>query len=615
MGSRSIVFDVFSIDVGKRVIKRNGEDVHLAKKPFDVLLYLIDRRGELVTRDELLAKFWSGADAYDEAVYSCISAIRKALGDLGDEPRYLETRWREGYRFIGNVDRTSRRARARTVAIGTAAAAAALWLAVAGVNSARSPEADASAPIASLAVLPLQAPDVDLWLRRGLTEELLHTISSIEGFRVVTVSETSNLDDEAISRLDVDALLESTLLVAGDEQDLHLRLLRRSDRSVVWSFRGRYRPDQLAGSRADIVASLVNRLSATLRGAPVRAPANAAAWRLYLSARHQWSLRTPQSILAAMDLYKQAIEADENYADAHAGLAESYAVAPLWAGADATEAYAAVLDSANRALELDPDHARAHTALAVYYAHHRFDWEKSEYYFARALDLDPNDVTAHQWKADAYCYRLLFEACTRHMAIARSLDPLSPFVEMLQGIPLRFTKQYVAAEEHFRGILARYPNLAPARFQLGIVLDAQGRYEEALEHFERIYPVYGPALLGSSIAWANAQLGNHQAARDMVAVLRRLNDESSLPPVMMAGAASVYGSDREILHWLTRARDEHDDFFSSVAVVHHFFHLHVHPEFQALTGELGIPRERLLAYHGSPSTPPGLPPTGERQIK
>ncbi len=611
-----IEFDGFSVDAEQRVIRRDGEKIHLAKKPFDVLLYLIERRGQLVTRDELLARFWSGASAYDEAVYSCISSIRKVLGDLGDEPKYLETRWREGYRFIGRIEaeapelaprkRNGQLRRLTFTAIAMLVGVAALLWTVATDNIQE--RATDNGEISSLAVLPLQGPDFDPWLRRGLTEELLHTMSSIEGVRVVTVNETSSLDDAAVERLNVDGLLEGSLLVNDDAHDLHLRLLRTSDRSIVWSFRGNYAPDQLAASRAEVVASLANNLSASLRGDPIAAPANAEAWQLYLRARYQWSLRTPQSILAAVDLYKQAIELDAGYAEAHAGLAESYAVAPLWAGADSGDAYAAVLSSANRALEIDPDNARAHTALAVYYAHHQFDWRESEHYFSRALELDANNVTTHQWKADAYCYRLLFEECALHMDIARSLDPLSPFIEMLQGTPLRFTKQYAAAEAHFRDVLQRFPNLAPARFQLGIVLDAQGKYEEALEQFERIYPVYGPALLGSSIAWINAQLGNHEAARETIEVLRKLNDEEFLSPLMMAGATSIYGTEREVLDWLKRSREEHDDFFSSVAVVHHFFGLSTNPEFQALVGELGIPRERLLSYYDSPSDPPGLPP-------
>ena len=626
-----IAFGEYKIDLSKRVIRRDGEKVHLAKKPFDVLVYLIERRGELVTREELLAEFWPGGQTYDEAVYSCVSSIRKALRDLGSEPRFIETRWREGYRFIADIDRAEidrtdidpvdidrtetgpeetgsvaspgRSLRYASVAVAAVFLAALAWFLLSKTN----PDADAegaateesSAPISSIAVLPIQGLDGDRWLRRGLTEELLHTISSIEGIRVVKVAGDSPLDDALVQRLDVDALLESTLLIADDLRDLHLRLLRVDDSSIAWSFHARYEADQLVESRAKVVASLANHLSASLRGSEIALPANAEAWQPYLRARYQWSLRTPQSIRAAVDLYHEVIALDADYADAHAGLAEAYVVAPLWAGTDSKEAYGEALRFARRALELDPDHARAHAALAAYYANHDFDWARAEYYFGRALELDPNDVTAHQWKADAYCYRLLFEECARHMAIAKSLDPLSPFIELLQGIPLRFTKQYVAAEAHFRDVLDRYPSLAPARFQLGIVLDAQGRFEDAIEQFERIYPVYGPQLVGSSLAWGHAQLGNHDKAREIIATLHRLNEEDFVSPIMMAGAALTYGSHDDVLRWLTKAHDDNDDFFSAIAVIHHFIPLHTNPEFQALAAELGIPRDRLLDYHAS----------------
>ncbi len=616
-----IAFGEYTVDLSKRVIRRNGEKVHLAKKPFDVLVYLIEHHGELVTREELLTEFWPGGQTYDEAVYSCVSSIRKALHDLGNEPKFIETRWREGYRFIAEIERTEiertetgpdetgsgvspgRSFSYASVAIAAVFLAIVAWFLLSRTNpdadTERAATQESSAPISSIAVLPIQGLDVDRWLRQGLTDELLHTISSIEGIRVVKVADDSPLDETLVQQLNVDALLESTLLIADDSRDLHLRLLRVNDLSIAWSFHARYEIDQLADSRAKVVASLANHLSASLRGSQIASPANAEAWPPYLRARYQWSLRTPQSIRAAVDLYHEVITLDPDYADAHAGLAEAYVVAPLWAGSNSKEAYGEALRSAQRALELNPDHARAHTALAAYYAHHDFDWARAEYYFGRALELDPNDVTAHQWKADAYCYRLLFEDCARHMAIAKSLDPLSPFIELLQGIPLRFTKQYVAAEAHFRDVLDRYPNLAPARFQLGIVLDAQGRFEDAIEQFERIYPVYGPELVGSSLAWGHAKLGNHSKAREMIATLHRLNEEDFVSPIMMAGAALTYGSDDEVLRWLTKARDDNDDFFSAIAVIHHFIPLHTNPEFQALAAELGIPRDRLLDYHAS----------------
>ncbi|MEM6302725.1 MAG: winged helix-turn-helix domain-containing protein, partial [Pseudomonadota bacterium] len=480
-----ISFNEYVIDVEKRALLRDGESVHLAKKPFDVLVYLIERPGELVTREELLREFWPGGHTYDEAVYSCISAIRKALCDLGNEPRFIETRWREGYRFIANprpshtndkaawnttqgdepaspslLTATSQQRSTRSV-FGLALflmlgflIAGALWQKSSGdrTGSASTSPATASVEkqISSVGVLPVQGADSDRWLRQGLAEELLHAVSSIEGMRVVKVLSEAPLDEEQLRRLDVDALLESTLLPESSAGSLYLRLLDSDDSSIVWSYHAEHSLDQLAESRTEIVASLANHLTASLRGFSLSTPATAEAWPPYLRARYQWNLRTPESIRNAIELYQQVIKLDPTYANAYAGLAEAYAVAPLWAGSNSKEAYAQVRNFAQRAIELEPNLARAHAALGFYYAHHDYDWEQAQYYFARALELDPNSVTAHQWKADAYCYRLLIEECAHHIAIAKSLDPLSPFIEVLQGVPLRFGKQFLAAEQHFR---------------------------------------------------------------------------------------------------------------------------------------------------------------------
>jgi tetratricopeptide (TPR) repeat protein len=432
-----------------------------------------------------------------------------------------------------------------------------------------------------------------------LTDELLHVISRIEGLRVIAAGQVDPLNFHPIelgARLNAASLLESQLVPVEESVELRLRLLNSTDGTLMWSFRQTYEPDQLADSKYQVIATLSNRLSAKLRTARKFAPISGDAWESYLQARYQWSLRTPQAISAAIDLYQQVVDKQPDYADAHAGLAETYVVAPLYAGAEPKQAYERARVAAEKALSIDPENARAHVALGAYYAHHAYDWNLAEQYFARAIEIDPNNVNAHHWKADASCYRLLLEACAHHYEVAKALDPLSPLIDVLQGVPYRFAKNWVLAEQIFRDAVDRYPDYAVARYQLGLVLDAQGKYRQAISQWEQVYPQYGPALLGSSLARSHAALGNDKQAQRYISDVEQARQAGFVSPIMMAGIAAIYGTPEQSLDWLEVAQAEKDDFFSALAVIHHFYHLKNEPRFRDMIYSLGISRRRYDEY-------------------
>ncbi|MEM7432889.1 MAG: winged helix-turn-helix domain-containing protein [Pseudomonadota bacterium] len=602
--SQIIVFEEFSLHSSSRTLLKDGERVHLPKKPFDVLVYLIERRGELVTREDLLERFWGGADAYDEAVYRCLSSIRKALDDNEEPARFLETRWREGYSFIATVEEAASLEKVRTPLIVWAVPVMILLgISLVVFRGWSSDSSDVTpATIDSIAVLPVEGRGLDEWLLAGLTDELIHVTSNIEGIRVISAA-TIRADNltatELGDRLGASALLMSRLQNEAPGREMSMRLVSATDGTVLWSFSEPYDAEIPTLSSSAVITNLASRLSARLRSTPLENDIQEAMWKKYLQARQQWKLRTPQSIAAAISLYEDIISAEPQFSGAYAGLGEAYTVTPMYTGANPSDAYGKAKQAANAALAIDPDNARAHVVLAAYYAYYEIDWPLAENYFARAIEIDPNNALAHHWKADASCYRLLFDDCRYHMSMALRLDPLSPSLMVFQGVPDRFSKQFVAAEQKFKAALEQYPDLALARFQLGLVLDAQGRHAEAIDQWERIYPQYGPALLASSLANAYAQLGQHEQARELHADLQKLRDEEFVSAIMMAGMTMTYGTHEEAIDWLEIARDEHDDFYSGMTVIHHFFELHDEPRFVELVEAIGVSAERFVEYRAT----------------
>ena len=615
-------FGAFELDRTTRELRRDGVRVHLAKRPFDVLERLVAERPRLVSRAELLQEFWAGREVYEEALTRCVSSIRKALDDRDDPPRYLETRWNEGYRFIAEVapERpvpapveipepsgppaiaadagppapTGSGLRPWLALAAVAVLALAAWWAVNRDPALRTSGAGLER-IHRVAVLPLAVSGLDPQLVDGIQDDLVQAIARVEGLTVIArgsvLSSTARADDPvAIGRaLDVQALLTGTVRAAGEETVVALRLLDAGDASVLWAYDARFSPVDLAQSREDIAAKLATHLSARLRTAAAVAPRDPATYALYLRARHFWSLRTAASLRQAIQLYEKAIAAEPEYAEAHVGLAETWLLMPLYAGTAPAEAHPKARAAAETALRYHPESSRAHMVLGVVYSQFDWDWPTADAHFHKAIEFDPNNATAYQWRAESRCYRHDFEGCAADLREALALDPLSPILATAQGIPARFAGRIDEARRIFAAAHRKHPTFAFAEFQLAVIASAEGRWDEAIERYERVLPAMGPVLGGAPLGYVYARAGRVDDARRILADLTRLSANQYVPPIAFSDVAIGLGDREQSLAWLRRAMVVHDDYLTQVGVDHHHRDLHDDPRFQAIMAQVGTP--------------------------
>lgn len=608
-------FGAFVLDRATRELRRDGARVHLARRPFDVLEWLVAERPRLVTRAELLQRFWSGRDVYEEALTRCVSSIRKALDDRDDPPRYLETRWNEGYRFIAEVDAepmpaeagatehpaplpvagrdpTSSRKRGWLALAALGLLAVAAWIA----SEVRPAATGAGLErVHRVAVLPLAVSGLDPELGEGIHEELVQAVARIEGLTVIArgsvlSSTAGDSDPVAIGRrLGAEALLAGTVRSAGEHTVIALRLLDARDASVLWTYAARFDPVELTQSREDIATRLATHLSARLRTPVSSGPADPATYALYLRGRHYWNQRTAASLRQAIQSYERAIAAEPDYAEAYAGLAEAWLLMPMYAGTAPSEAHPRARAAAETALRLHPESSRAHMVLGVVYSQFDWDWKTADEHFQKAIELDPNNATAYQWRAEARCYRHDFERCAADLREALALDPLSPILATAQGVPARFAGRTEEARRIFAAALKKHPSFAFAEFQLALIASAEGRWDEAIERYERVLPAMGPVLGGAPLGYAYARAGRTDDARRILADLTRLSANQYVPPIAFSDIAIGLG-DRELsLTWLNRALVVHDDYLAQVGVDHHHRDLHDDPRFRAIMARIGTP--------------------------
>jgi DNA-binding winged helix-turn-helix (wHTH) protein/tetratricopeptide (TPR) repeat protein/TolB-like protein len=601
-----ITFGEFQIECGARRLIRAGRRQHIQARPLDVLIYLAVHHERIVSRDELLERFWS-REVNEETLTRCISTLRKILGDAREPPRFIETLWGRGYRFIAPVSITtdaqvsvsqapslpSRRATPRRLAwilSGVAALAALAAVLLRPVT-----EDPRHLPVERLAVLPM-TPSVesDEWLAIALTDHLTQLVARIEGVTVITVTSREWLAPRSEVRelgrlLGAGAVLYSHLVRDGERFGLRARLVATADGSVLWNFSippgtGPMEPAQVE----QLATEVARRMWANLQLRSSRQAVTAEAYQQYLRGRYFWSQRSSVSLSAAIDAFESALAIEPDYVDALLGMADSWLLMPLYAATPPGEAMQRARAAAQRAMELDHQAAHALAVLGVIAMQYDWRWTDAEADLRRSLELNPNDPTAVQWLGELFCYTRRFEECQRHYELAAGLDPLAPVLHMLQGSPALHSGDYAGAVRAYSQAVSAAPGFPFARYVLGLAHAGLANWEQASAEYRAVLSDLGLAIVGGPLVFALARGGNVEAAREVLADLEALAQQRYVPPTKFATAWLGLGEQELALRWLKQARELRDDRLIYLAVDVHFRELHGDPGFRAIARDVGL---------------------------
>jgi TolB-like protein len=360
-------FDTFELDARTGELRKQGVKLRLQGQPFLVLAVLVKRAGDLVTRAELRAELRTEDTFvdFDHSLHNASARIREVLGDSAENPRYIETLPRRGYRFIGKVDRVSSETKP-----------------VVDRAQAETPR------IQAIAVLPLENLSGDSaqdYFADGMTETLITTLAKIGALRVI--SRTSAMQYKSVRKslpliareLNVDAVIEGSVLRDGQRVRITTQLIQAGTDQHLWaeSYQRDFRDvlslqSEIARQVASEIKVLVTpeekaRLSTTR-------PVNPCAHEAYLKGRFYWNKRSRESANRALTYFQQALDIDPTYAQGYAGPADSYAIVGYYNALAPTEAYPKAKAAAMKALELDPSLAEPHATLGVIKRDFEWDW-------------------------------------------------------------------------------------------------------------------------------------------------------------------------------------------------------------------------------------------------
>src|SRR6201997_143864 len=629
-------FGTYEVSLQSGEMRKGGVRIKVQQQPMKLLEILLERPGEVVTREELRSRIWvdESFGDFDQAVNIAIAKLRSALGDSAENPRFIETLPKRGYRFIADVsviDTDSRlkeppsspgdlpttepghKVQGGGLAVAPkrrmwptlpviAPLALLLCLSILAVWLFRS-RGRAPKGIRSLAVLPLDNLSADTsqnYFADGMTDELITDLAQISALRVI--SRTSVMTYKGARKplpqiareLNVDAVVEGTVLRSGDQVRITAQLIDASTDKHLWSqsYEGDLRDtlvlqNSVARAIADqIQINLTPQEQAALKSTKV---VNPEAYESYLKGRYFWNKRTADGLKVALAYFNQAIEEDPKYAQAYSGLADTYVLLGDWEYGVLTpnEAFPKAKAAAIKALELDNTLSDAHTSLASL-GMFDWDWRSAGEEFRRAIELNPGYATAHQW----YAWHLNLlgrkSEAIAEMRKAESLDPLSLIISADMADVLFVVGLYDESIRQSRKTLEMDPHFAIAHFELGQAYAQKRMYSEAIAELQRAIALSGSSTtFTSNLAYAYAVSGRRNEA------LKILNDSTGRSNGFSdaSGIALIYtglGDNDQAMAWLDKAYSER--FNPSILLRPGFDPLRSDSRFQSLVHRVGLPQ-------------------------
>lgn len=625
----------FELDLQRYELRRDGQALRLEKIPMELLIFLVESKDKLVSREAIIDRLW-GNDVFldtEQGINTAVRKIRQALHDDSEQPRFLETVVGKGYRFVGSIrvvgndgasatapsagsmpsapgnDATTRRS-LRTgiestwkpiLAAGVVLFGAVLAAQHLGLLNRWFPSHPAIHAVAVLPLKNLSGNPADEYFADGMTDELITNLAQVASLRVTSYTSIAKYKNtttplpQIAEQLHVDAVVEGSVLRDGEQIRITAQLIYAPRDQHLWAeeYR-RYFRDVLSLQR-EVARDITEQVSATLTPRErtrltQSAAVEPAAYESYLRGRSFWNQRTEASLHRAVEQFNKAIEVDPKYAPAYSGIADCYTTLGYFSYLDPLDAFPRAKEAATKALELDPSLADAHTSLAYYNLYHAWNWVEAEREFKRAIELNPNYATAHEWYSIYLDAMGRFDQAWTEIQRARELDPLSVVISTDVGFNYFYRHDYDGAISQLRGTLAVSPKFPVAHLWLGRAYQQKHMYQEAIQEFQATNDALPDWVV--TIAGIGNTYGEWAKPAEARMVLKRLNDLSSKKYVTPYGVALVYaglGDNDQAFAWLDKAVQGRSHWLVWLNRDPRWDRLRSDPRFASLKRRVGLP--------------------------
>src|SRR6266508_1972029 len=643
-------FEDFRFDAEHLMLYRRGEPIPLAPKAAETLLIFIERRGQILSKEELIEQIWPGAFVEESNLYLYLSVLRKTLGNQKSGTPYLETLRRRGYRFDGSVQLISdgsreephsapvqviepidsfrsatsdslsvndlptdssvwrqtnpavndlpesRRdwplRRSSFAAIGVIALVAALALSYTYFFSRRS--------INSIAVMPFanESGNAELeYLSDGMTETLIASLSKLPDLQVKASSSVfrykGSTDTQTIGKeLNARAVLYGRVVQRGEDLVLHVELVDAQTENSLWGQTYNKKLSNLIALQGEVARDLVRELSLKPSGADKQKLAknyteNVEAYQLFLNGRFHHRKLTPPEIKKGIAYLQQAIDTDPSYALAYTEISRAYTALALAGDMNPGEVLLKAKAAAQRAVEIDDALAEAHSSLGSVFFWYDWNWKEAEEHFIRALELDPNSSIAHFGYADFLSKMERPEEALAEIKRAREIEPFSPFINTFEAWFLA-AGQPDAAMERVGIAIDLDPNFFFAHWIAAEIYKGKKMYPESIAE-SRLAKSLSPHQTWSDVglAYTFVKTGQLNESRAILNEMLRLSESRWVPPYHIALVYNALGETDQALAWLEKGY-QHRDPKMALLKEERWKNLRGDPRFQDLLRRVGF---------------------------
>ncbi len=593
--ARLLSFDVFELDIRTSELRKRGVKLRLQGQPLQVLAILLQRAGDVVTREELRAQIWT-ADTFvdfDHSLHNAIARIREVLGDSSETPRYIETLPRRGYRFIAQVEEAGsqapgpsapstpadeaparvRRTKSRLVVSLTVLTplitGLAIWLVL---TVWRWPSA--TPPLRSIAVLPLDNlsgdPSQDYFVD-GMTDELTTDLAKVGSLRVTSRTSVMRYKGtkkglpEIARELNVEGIVEGSVMRSGNRVRITAQLIHAPTDRHLWA--ETYERDLGDGLRLQsevaqaiaqqVRAQLTPQQQAQLRSAPA---VNPEAYEAYLRGRYYLSnhFTMAQPLNLAKSYFEESVRKDPGFALAYSGLADSYVYLAFFRQGQLSpdRAYRSAKEALGKALELDDSIGEAHDTLGLLSWRFEWDWAAAEREFNRAIALAPSYSCAHEDRSIFLSFTGRRAEALAEVAKSNELDP-GPSSAMAESGAYYQLRDYKSLVEASRRAVVSNPNEWVEHNNLGVGYEGTGKLLEAISEYQKAIEMSnGDQDATASLAHAYAAIGRRAEAEKILRDLKQKSKSVYVSPYVIATIYAGLGDNDRAFEFLEKAYQE-----------------------------------------------------------
>jgi len=617
------IADDLEIDPQSYELCNSGNVFKLERIPAEILLFLIEKRGQLVTREEIAAHSW-GKNVFldtENSINVAIRKIRHALQDDAEQPRFIQTITGRGYRFIAQAIEPETQTPTSTLLsvvgyrwqLAAVLAVSVFLIALADAWWLRSSHQNQSKPGPDkliLAVLPfenLTGDPAQEYFSDGITEEIITELGSLNPQHLGIIARTSVMFykhnpkplDQVRRELGAQYVLEGSVRRNGNRVRVTIQLIQLRDQTHIWARQYDRELGDLLAVQTEIAqqsADEIQRLTlGDQRGAQAERPGAIArpstsyeAYDLYLKGRYYWNKRTLDGFRQASEYFQKAIDKDPNFARAYAGLADTFALMSSWQFVPQNEFVPKARSAALKALALDESLAETHTSLALIAENFDYDWKMADKEFRRAIQLNPDYATAHQWYAEYLSWQGRFEEALAESEQARQLDPLSLIIAVDHTAILYYSRQYDLAIAQARDVLKMDPSFEKARGLLFSSLIQEGKFAEALHEMES-WARIDHRKCWRCLAYLYGRWGRNAQAQQALQMYMKSSPHSS--QVNFETVIGFLGTGRtdQVLTLLEQSCSQHSNIVIAIKVDPIYDPLRNDPRFQNLLYRIRLP--------------------------